>query len=137
MLGADQHEVGFHIARENRSAIGREGRQQQCDDAGDHDNDKKGDEALHRASFGTLAGRRLTALDQQIDIGGEQPVGVEVMVALEQRAPQDRHQHRRHEQLRIVAQGCRLELAALDAAIDEARHRLEPARDDVLVIELR
>ena len=79
----------------------------------------------------------MDGIDEEIDIGGEQLVGIEVVVALEQRAPQDRHQHRRHEQLRIVAQGRRLELAALDAAIDEAPHRLEPARDDVLVVELR
>ena len=43
--------------------------------------------------------------------------------------------HRREEKLRIVAQRRRLELAALDAAIDQARHGLDAARDHLLVIE--
>ena len=56
-------------------------------------------------------------------------------MALEQPAPDDGGEHRREQQLRIVAQRRRLELAALDAAIDQPRHGLDAARDDLLVIE--
>ena len=54
---------------------------------------------------------------------------------LEQRAPNDGRQRRRHEQLRKVAQARRLEFAALDAAIDETRQGVDPARDHRLEIE--
>src|SRR5262245_14204365 len=59
-----------------------------------------------------------------------------MMVPLEQRAPENCHQHRRDEQLREVAQARGPKLATLDAAIDELRERLDSARDHVLVVEL-
>src|SRR5262249_53048426 len=61
---------------------------------------------------------------------------VEMMVPLEQRAPENCQQHRRDEKLREVAQARGPKLATLDAAIDELRERLDPARDHILVVEL-
>ena len=53
-------------------------------------------------------------------MGLEQLVGVEVMVPLEQRPPQDRREHRCDEKLRELAQVRRPKLTPLDAAVDQA-----------------
>ncbi len=50
---------------------------------------------------------------------GKQRVGIEMMMALEQGAPDHGKQRRRDDELRIVAQRRGLELAALNTAIDE------------------
>src|SRR6185437_16423811 len=57
------------------------------------------------------------------------------MMAFEQVTPEDGGDDRREQKLRIVAQRRGFELAALDAAVDQARHGLDAARDHLLVIE--
>src|SRR5215471_20256364 len=83
-----------------------------------------------------LVGRRTNGLNEEIDIGSEQSVGIEMMVPLEQRTPEDCQQYRRDKKLREVAQARGPKLATLDAAIDELSERLDPARDNVLVVKL-
>src|SRR5262245_8002323 len=68
-------------------------------------------------------------------MGGEQLVGIEVMMTLEQRAPHDGKEDRRDQELGKVAQSGRPELAALNPAIDELSHRLARLGDDLVVIK--
>ena len=82
-----------------------------------------------------LAPRRPDRIGQELDIGGEQSVSVEVMVPLEQGAPKDRGERRRDQQLRKLAQARLAKLAALDAAVDQPGQRLDAARDHLVVIE--
>jgi hypothetical protein len=65
-------------------------------------------------------------------MGGEQRVGIEMMMALEQRAPDDGKQHRSDDELGEVPQMRRLELAARNPAIDEGLERLAALGDDVV-----
>ena len=66
---------------------------------------------------------------------GKERVGIEMMMALDQGAPDDGKQDRSDDELRKVAQRRRLEFAALDPAIDESLERLPALCDDVVVVE--
>ena len=137
LLGADQHQIGLHITGELRILVGREGEQHDgCGDRGET-GEQQHCATLHRASPLPLsaAPRRPDRIGQELDIGGEQPVGIEVMVPLEQGAPKDRGERRRDQQLRKLAQARLAKLAALDAAVDQPGERLDAARDHLVVIE--
>src|SRR5665648_865546 len=68
-------------------------------------------------------------------MGLQHPVGVEMVMMLEQRTPDYGHEHRRDEKLRVIAQACLAELAARDATIDQPAQGLEPTRDDIVEVE--
>src|SRR5215470_8411494 len=84
----------------------------------------------------TIVGARSDGVDDEIDVCREQRAGIEMVMTLEQRAPDDGGEHRRNEELREVAQARRFELAAGDTAIDQLGQRLDAARDHSLVVEL-
>ena len=108
LLGADQHQIGLHIAGELRVLVGREGEQHDghgdCGETGEQEQLRDASSLLSLAALDRLAPRRPDRIGQKLDIGGEQPVGVEVMVPLEQGAPQDGGERRRDQQLRKLAQ---------------------------------
>jgi len=70
-------------------------------------------------------------------VGLEQPIGVEVPVRLEQRAPENGREHRRDDELRKVPERRLPKFSALHPSVDQSLQRLQSARDDVLEVELR
>src|SRR6185437_1825459 len=75
-------------------------------------------------------------VEQKIDVRLEQPIGVEVPVRLEQRAPENGREHRRDDELRKVPERRLPKFSALHSSVDQSLQSLQPTRDDMFEIEL-